>query len=83
MTQKQDASTTTRYFEETAMKEILNYVALKKVPRPQTRGNRRILFAADRQPERKYLVQEAAHEKGRPGKHNETNGRESRDQKRR
>jgi len=29
------------------------------------------------------LVQEAAHEEGRPGKHNETNGRESRDQKQR
>ena len=59
------------------------YVALTKVPQPQTRGNRQILFAADRQPERKHLVQEAAHEEGRPGKHNETNGRESRDQKRR
>ena len=59
------------------------YVALKKVPQPQTRGNRRIIFAADRQPERKHLVQEAAHEEGRPGKQNETNGGESRDSKRR
>ena len=58
-------------------------LCFNKVPQPQTRGNRLILFAADRQPEKKHLVQEAAHEEGRPGKHNETNGRESRDKKRR
>ena len=56
---------------------------VKRVPKPQTRGNWRILFAADQQPKRKYLIQEAAHEEGRPSKHNETNGRESRDKKRR
>mgnify|MGYP000350325216 CR=1 FL=1 len=61
--------------------EIDPYVAFKRVPQPQTGGNRRILFAADRQPERKHRVQQAALEEGRPGKHNERNGIESRDQK--
>ena len=58
------------------------YVALKKYLSHKRESTNFICSRSTARKE-KHLVQEAAHEEGRPGKHNETNGRESRDQKRR